>query len=226
MKQKITLAILLLTVMLTSKPAFAVYNPMTGRWLTRDPIGERGGINLYQFVGNNPVNFADPFGLMGIISTTDGSIAYVSTAQQFINVVGALPDGTIASIDFTGHTDPTSQGISDDSQTKESLELLLGKYPMITGPSIGGKSVPIGDVLKNKMAPKGKINLGGCNAGKKNPDKKPDGSDLPNLPQAISSVVPDVPVSGSALHTFGGTPSYGNWPIPFTVNTYINGKKQ
>ena len=34
-----------------------------GQWLARDPIGENGGINLYAYVGNNPVNAFDPFGL-------------------------------------------------------------------------------------------------------------------------------------------------------------------
>jgi uncharacterized protein RhaS with RHS repeats len=33
------------------------------RWLNQDPIGERGGINLYGFVGNNPVSSIDPRGL-------------------------------------------------------------------------------------------------------------------------------------------------------------------
>jgi len=33
-----------------------------GRFLTRDPIGYAGGINLYGFVGNNPVTGADPEG--------------------------------------------------------------------------------------------------------------------------------------------------------------------
>jgi len=32
-------------------------------WLNRDPIGENGGFNIYGFVGNNPVNFVDPYGL-------------------------------------------------------------------------------------------------------------------------------------------------------------------
>ncbi|MCO5053478.1 MAG: RHS repeat-associated core domain-containing protein [Verrucomicrobiae bacterium] len=33
-----------------------------GRWLSRDPIEERGGENLYEFVGNNPVDYIDPAG--------------------------------------------------------------------------------------------------------------------------------------------------------------------
>jgi len=42
------------------------YDPGTGRFLTRDPIGYGGGINLYGFVGNNPVTGADPEGTDGI----------------------------------------------------------------------------------------------------------------------------------------------------------------
>ena len=39
------------------------YSSAEGRWTTRDPIGEAGGINLYGFVGNNPVSYVDPLGL-------------------------------------------------------------------------------------------------------------------------------------------------------------------
>jgi len=38
---------------------FRYYLPETGRWASRDPIGERGGLNLYAFVGNNGVNAWD-----------------------------------------------------------------------------------------------------------------------------------------------------------------------
>ncbi len=38
------------------------YNPSTGRWLSRDPIGEIGGRNLYGYVSNDPVNRFDPLG--------------------------------------------------------------------------------------------------------------------------------------------------------------------
>ncbi len=33
-----------------------------GRWISRDPIGEEGGINIYGFVGNNSVDFVDSLG--------------------------------------------------------------------------------------------------------------------------------------------------------------------
>jgi RHS repeat-associated protein len=42
---------------------FRDYDPNLGRWLSRDPIGEMGGYNLYGFVGNDGVNWVDLFGL-------------------------------------------------------------------------------------------------------------------------------------------------------------------
>lgn len=41
---------------------YRYYDPKTGRWPSRDPIQERGGINLYGFVGNVPVSRADFLG--------------------------------------------------------------------------------------------------------------------------------------------------------------------
>jgi RHS repeat-associated protein len=38
------------------------YDPGTGRWLQEDPSGLGGGVNLYQYNGNNPASFSDPFG--------------------------------------------------------------------------------------------------------------------------------------------------------------------
>ena len=39
------------------------YDPATGRFLTMDPIGYTGGLNLYNYGFNDPVNLVDPFGL-------------------------------------------------------------------------------------------------------------------------------------------------------------------
>src|SRR5439155_1781919 len=41
---------------------FRIYVPDLQRWLTEDPIGIVGGNNVKQFVGNNPIGFADALG--------------------------------------------------------------------------------------------------------------------------------------------------------------------
>lgn len=44
---------------------FRYYDPETGRWPSRDPIGERGGVNLYGFVNNRATTGWDRLGLEG-----------------------------------------------------------------------------------------------------------------------------------------------------------------
>lgn len=39
------------------------YDPRLGSWLSRDPIGLEGGVNLYTYCHGNPVMFWDPSGL-------------------------------------------------------------------------------------------------------------------------------------------------------------------
>ena len=49
---------------------YRYYDPVTGRWPSRDPIRERGGFNLYGFVRNKPTRYLDILGLAG--SATHG----------------------------------------------------------------------------------------------------------------------------------------------------------
>jgi RHS repeat-associated protein len=46
---------------------YRYYDPVTGRWPSRDPIGERGGVNFYGFVANNGVDSIDYLGLEVIL---------------------------------------------------------------------------------------------------------------------------------------------------------------
>jgi RHS repeat-associated protein len=55
------------------------YAPMIGRFVQPDPIGMAGGVNLYAYVGNDPLNRTDPSGLVGLpgflIGAGSGAIA-------------------------------------------------------------------------------------------------------------------------------------------------------
>jgi RHS repeat-associated protein len=46
------------------------YDPLTGRWPSRDPIEERGGLNLYGFVRNNGLSLVDYLGLSDYPTTS------------------------------------------------------------------------------------------------------------------------------------------------------------
>ena len=65
---------------------YRYYNPQLGRWPSRDPIGEKGGVNLYGFVANNSINKLDYLG-NGIAEDIR------STASDAINTGGAISCG-------------------------------------------------------------------------------------------------------------------------------------
>ena len=48
---------------------YRAYSALLGRWISRDPLGEAGGINLYGYVSNSPVRFVDPWGLISTPAT-------------------------------------------------------------------------------------------------------------------------------------------------------------
>ena len=61
------------------------YDPQQGRFLTRDPLGYGGGINLYSYTANNPVSRMDPDGtfwflITGAIGAVGGGIIGGATA--------------------------------------------------------------------------------------------------------------------------------------------------
>ena len=84
---------------------YRYYNASTGRWLSRDPIGERGGLNLYGFVKNNPLAKVDFLGRVGLESmgtpatTPDGTYGFAGLWFNFdpsdYNTLGGNGSGTL-----------------------------------------------------------------------------------------------------------------------------------
>jgi hypothetical protein len=56
---------------------YRAYDPRDGRWLSRDPIEEAGGLNLYGYVGGNPVSYVDPLGLATIVVIDNAGMGHV-----------------------------------------------------------------------------------------------------------------------------------------------------
>jgi len=88
------------------------YSPWVTRWLTHDPIGYDGGVNLFEYVGGNPVRFVDPEGLDPTgaqIGKTIGTViggALGGTAGVIVTGVGAVGTGGVGII-----LGPTNVGV-------------------------------------------------------------------------------------------------------------------
>jgi RHS repeat-associated protein len=63
---------------------YRFYDPAVQRWINRDPIGEKGGYDLYSFVLNDPNEIVDSFGLNGtiIITHPDGTTTIENVPSQ------------------------------------------------------------------------------------------------------------------------------------------------
>ncbi len=81
---------------------YRFYDPSLQRWPNRDPIGERGGMNLYGFVGNSPLNKVDHLGLDAAIINHGGYTEH--TSFVIIN-----PDGSVKAYHFYAKSHQTGR---------------------------------------------------------------------------------------------------------------------
>jgi RHS repeat-associated protein len=62
---------------------YRYYEPRNGRFINRDPIEESGGLNLYGFVGNDPVNREDLLGMLEVSFSSSSSSYTLSNADVY-----------------------------------------------------------------------------------------------------------------------------------------------
>ena len=75
------------------------YEPVTGRWLSNDPIGISGGLNQYIFCANNPVDNQDPSGHCNNDSTMFTSGVFMTGMKWAQGKIGILVKGVMYALD-------------------------------------------------------------------------------------------------------------------------------
>jgi RHS repeat-associated protein len=95
------------------------YNPSTGRWPSTDPIGFRGGKNLYAYVENNPVDYTDPLGLFLCCDQCTAGKKKIVSASVSVVPYGMQPDSY-------NRVELMATGISGLDDIYSAVGLLLG----------------------------------------------------------------------------------------------------
>ncbi len=99
------------------------YDPISGRWLSNDPIGISGGLNQFVFCVNNPVNFRDPAGLQNVVS------ANIPAVPAYPEGHGSIFEGGQA-WDNKGEITPTGTAEAEHSH------ILLSEHNPSLGPGL------------------------------------------------------------------------------------------
>ena len=107
---------------------YRAYDPGLGRWLSRDPIAEAGGVNLYAYVGNNSTNAIDPLGLRDIyIAIWNAQLPYGAFGYGSVGHLAALElNGTVLSSQFPNPHGPSGSNTTLSYARTVDVE---GRFP-------------------------------------------------------------------------------------------------
>ncbi|GHU10333.1 hypothetical protein AGMMS50225_13530 [Betaproteobacteria bacterium] len=144
---------------------YRAYDPRTGRWLSRDPIGEAGGLNLYGYVGGNPVSFFDPLGL------APGQIFGSPDAAAIDAVDWAYLHKDSVDHEYGGWIYPVDGGYTYNA--KRGNERFVDVWQLIPDMKKNGQCPEAGWHIHPNVPDKRSEQFSGYDE-KKNPDKEPE----------------------------------------------------
>jgi RHS repeat-associated protein len=96
------------------------YDPTIGRFITPDPIGFLSGdTNFYRYVGNDPVNFVDPSGLIVNMAGALAQLASINREHSDGNPFnGIVPDTSVPKTSIPNSTMPKGKTTAQASKPK------------------------------------------------------------------------------------------------------------
>ena len=127
------------------------YDPKTGRWLSRDPIEEQGGPNLYAMVGNDLIDFLDPNGLQA--STAAKSSCPCCCVENVDLVLNGFFQGGLSLSDY--YPDLVGSNISQYPGLAGSD--ILSDQPNKAGPFVNSKQVGAKMQMVSSVSGKGSM---------------------------------------------------------------------